>query len=100
MLGLLPQVPPAATGCYDAPPGKHRNDPKQIQPGQVAQGEACVLKKQVRQQMRSCGLVVGLQRMRDAADGKIMRDGYATIRRIPRDSATAKHLPAERQCAK
>src|SRR5947208_12200777 len=63
-------VPPATTGCHDSPPSKHRNDPKQIQPGQIAQGEACILEKQVRLKMRSCGIVVGLQRLRDAADRK------------------------------
>src|SRR5437016_13473513 len=90
----MSRVPPATTGCDDSPPGKHRNDPKQIQPGQMAQGEARVLEKQVRQQMRSCGSVVGLQCMRDAADGKIMRYGNATVCRIPRDSADAIHIAA------
>ena len=39
-----------------------------------------MLEKQVRQQMRSRGIVVGLQRTRDAADRKIMRDGHAATR--------------------
>ena len=59
-----------------------------------------MLEKQVRLKISLCGIVVGLQRMRDAADCKIMSDGYATTRRIPRNGAAAKHLPAERQCAK
>src|SRR5712691_10316632 len=93
------RIPPTTTACYDSPPGKHRNDPKQIQPRQIAQGQACMLEKQVRLKIRLCGVVVGLQRMRDAANCKITRNGYATIRRIPRDCAAAKHLPAECQCA-
>ncbi len=93
------QVPLATTAYYGSPPGKHRNDPKQIQPGKIAQGQARMLEKQVQPKIRLCGIVVGLQRMRDAANCKIMRNGYATIRRIPRDGAAAKHLPAECQCA-
>ena len=59
-----------------------------------------MLEKQVRLKIRSCGIVVGLQRTGDTANCKIMRDGNATIRGIPRDGAAAKHLPAERQRAK
>src|SRR5438132_7675510 len=65
---LTSQVSPAASACYDSPPGKHRNDPKQIQPRQIPQGEGRMLEKQVRLNIRSCSLVVGLQRMRDAAN--------------------------------
>ena len=59
-----------------------------------------MLEKQVRLKIKLRGIVVGLQRVRDAANCKIMRDGYATICRIPRDGTAAKHLPAERQRAK
>src|SRR5437016_1747196 len=55
---LTSQVPSATTSYYGSPPGKHRNDPKQIQPGQIPQGEACMLEKQVLQKIRSCGFVV------------------------------------------
>ena len=48
---------------------------------------------------RACGIVVRLERMRDAANRKIMGYGYAAIRRIPGNGAAAKHMPAERQGA-
>src|SRR5437660_12006907 len=93
-------MPPATAACCQPPSGKHRNDPKQIQPGQIAQGEPGIQEKQVRVKIRLRGIVVCLQRVCDAANSKIMRNGYATICRIPRDGTAAKHLPAERQRAK
>src|SRR5437763_16181853 len=45
---LTSHVPPAPADCHDSPPGKHWNDPKQIQPGQMPQGQARMLDKIVR----------------------------------------------------
>ena len=59
-----------------------------------------MMEKQVMLKMESRGSVVGLQRMSDAANCEVMREGYAAVRSVPRDSASSKHLPAERQCAK
>ena len=39
---LTSHVPPATADCHDSPPGKHWNDPKQIQPGQMPQGQTHV----------------------------------------------------------
>ena len=49
---LTSHVPPAPADCHDSPPGKHWNDPKQIQPGQMPQGQASMLEKQVRLKIR------------------------------------------------
>ncbi len=57
------------------------------------------MEKKVPLKIRACGIVVRLERVRDAANRKIMGNGYAAIRRIPGNGAAAKHMPAERQCA-
>ena len=44
--------------------------------------------------------VIGLRCVCDAANGKIVRDGYAAIRRVPRNGASPKHLPTEREHTK
>src|SRR5690349_11695032 len=66
---LASKVPLATAGCYGSPACKHRNDPKQIQPGQIAHGQARMLEKPARPKIRLCDIVVGLQRMRDSANG-------------------------------
>src|SRR6266850_3202319 len=95
---LTSHVPPVTVPCSDSPPGKRWNYPKQIQPGQIAKKQPWMMEKQVMLKMENCGSVVGLQRMSDAANCEVMRDGYAAVRRIPGNGASSKHLPAERQC--
>jgi hypothetical protein len=90
----------ATAGSNDSPPGKHWNDPKQIQPSQITKKQPWMMEKQVLLKMGYRGSVVGPQRMSDAANRKTMCDGYAAVRRIPRNGACSKDLPAERQCAK
>jgi hypothetical protein len=52
------------------------------------------MEEKVPLKVRACGIVVRLERMRDAANRKIMGYGYAAIRRIPGNGAAAKHMPA------
>ena len=56
--------------------------------------------KQVLLKMGTSDIVVSLEGISDAANGKTMGDGDAAICCIPRNGASSKHLPTERQRAK
>ena len=58
-----------------------------------------MVEEQILPEIRSGGMIIGLQRMCDAANRKIVCNGDPAIRRIPSDGAGPEHLPAECQRA-